>query len=84
MIIIPENITAQGDNPQWTGEINNKQVAIYYDDDISGANPVNMYALFSDDGFHGWLELGFTMSEIYMVAGRKPTDYKKAYEEFGE
>ena len=81
---IPKNIQEQGDNPQWSGEIDGKKTVIYYDDDISGVAPQNMYAVFTEAGFHGWLMLGFTMSEIHQIVKREPLDYDKEYEDYSE
>lgn len=81
-LIIPQNIYEQGDMPQWEGEVEGNKVEVFYDDDISGVSSQNQYAVFSSKGFHGWLSLGFTMSEILMMVKKEVEDYKKAYDEY--
>jgi hypothetical protein len=81
-LLLPKQIFEQGDNPQWTGEVENNPVEIYYDDDISGRSAENQYAVFSDKGFHGWLGLGFSMTEILGAVKSEPSDYQKAYDEY--
>ena len=80
-LLIPKNIYEQGDMPQWIGKVNGDDVEIYYDDDMSSDSPTNVYAVFSDKGFHGWLEFGFVMQEILKILKSEPTDYKFAHDE---
>jgi hypothetical protein len=69
---------------QWSDTVENKLVKIYYDNDISLSSSVNQYAVFSDAGFHGWLTLGFTLSEIYQIVKQAPIDYQDAYDNWEE
>ncbi len=75
-IIIPKKIFEQGDNPQWFGTVEDTYVEIYYDDSKSVRSPINMYAVFSGKGFHGWLEFGYTMPEVIHVSKTKVKEYK--------
>jgi len=83
-LIIPKQIWEQGDNPQWSGVIDTMPVEVFYDDDISGGSSENQYAVFSSKGFHGWLSLGFTMSEIQITVRNAPIDYQDAYDDYEE
>jgi len=52
---------------QWSGNIDNKDVAVFFDN--------SEYSVFSTEGYHGTMELGFTMSELLHVAKHKPIPY---------
>lgn len=56
---------------QWSGDINGTKVKIYHDE--------GDYAVFTPQGFHGWLDLGFTNSEIDLIIQREPRAYPQLY-----
>lgn len=76
---VPEKFFKQGDL-QFLQKVKGTDVEIYYDDYVSARNPENMYALFTEKGFHGWLKNDFTMTEINFVVSQSPLDYEKEKE----
>lgn len=52
---------------QWSGKIGRKNVAVFFDD--------SQYSVFSDKGYHGTMEIGFTMSELIHVSKYKAIKY---------
>jgi len=75
---LPSHI-AKGDL-QWKGTVHGELIEIYYDDKASQTSNVNLYAVFSQKGFLGFLELGFAYPEIESFIKKykyNPTDYYK-------
>ena len=62
---LPEHISES--DVQWNGIINDVPVSVFFDD--------SDYSVFSTKGYHGTMELGFTMSELIKVAKDKPKKY---------
>ena len=52
---------------QWCGFINDKEIVVMRDDCF--------YSVFSKDGYHGTMDLGFTMTELIHVANYKGRKY---------
>ncbi len=66
----------------WYGK-NNSVVLVLYDDRASRVSSTNQYAVFTKKGFHGWMDLGFTQSELMFMANREPEEsYEVALEDF--
>lgn len=74
-LILPESLRKE--SPQYTGEHDGSMVVVVYDDKASTNSEVNEYAVFSKKGFHGWLGLGYTMSELLFALSIEPGE---AYE----
>jgi len=70
---------------QWKGKIRSKNIKVYYDDIATQNSTGNEYAVFSNKGMIGWVQSGWTMSELRsLVEKYKETSYQKALKEFKE
>lgn len=80
-LILPESLRKE--RPQYTGEHNGSLVVVVYDDKASRNSTVNQYAVFSKKGFHCWMELGWSMSELNSALEIEPTEtYENELQEF--
>ncbi len=80
-ITLPKSF--QKENPQEIKIGENDSVVVLYDDRASRVSSTNQYAVFTKKGFHGWMDLGFTQSELMFMANREPKEsYEVALEDF--
>lgn len=68
---------------QWSGDVKGKHIEVYYDDVATQNSTGNEYAVFSNDGLIGWVQVGWTMTELHGLLEKwSATAYKKGLEEF--
>lgn len=78
---IPNSIIKFGEIPEWEGEISGASVKVFFDPELSGYANEKQLAVFSELGFHGWLNTDFSLLELTYVATSLPVDYDKSLEE---
>lgn len=59
---LPEKF--ENETAQFEDKVNDSNVIILYDDAASQLTTVNQYAMFTTEGFCGWLPLGFVKAQI--------------------
>lgn len=78
---IPKSILISGVKPHWAGKIQDEEILIYLDEEMSKYSPVNVFAVFSNMGFHGWINEGYKPIELLWTATAIPISYEVAAED---
>lgn len=79
---IPKSIIDRSPTPHWCGEVNNEQVEIYLDEHISNLSSSVVYAVFSNLGFHGWMDEGYDQNQVLWLVTGITYPYEKALNEY--
>lgn len=78
---LPEKFTTTGTEIHWEGTVEGEQIKVLYDKEISDISPIGLFAVFSNMGFHGWVESGYNQTELLWIATSTPIDYQYAADE---
>lgn len=79
---IPNTILKNMIQPHWCGKINDEDVEIYVDQEMSNINSSKIYAVFTDLGFHGWMEEGYDKFQILWLVSGIAIPYEQALSEY--
>ena len=79
---IPNSILNHVKEPHWQGVIQDEHIEIYYDYEMSKLSSSDVYAVFSAQGFHGWMDYGYEDIHLLWIATSLPIDYSSAVKEF--
>lgn len=79
---IPQSIINTGTQPHWCGEVNGEEVQIYFDGEMSYLTSSNVYAVFSDLGFHGWMDEGYDNYQLLWLVTGIAIPYEQAIKEY--
>lgn len=81
---IPKTILQHVSVPYWKGIIQDEIIEIYYDHEMSKLSSGDVYAVFSKQGFHGWLDYGYDEIQRLWISTSIPIDYQQALNEFSQ
>lgn len=79
---IPNTILKNKIQPHWCGRINEEDVEIHFDEEMSKLNSSNIYAVFSELGFHGWMEEGYDKFQVLWLVSGIAIPYEQALSEY--